>query len=159
MTCGGDVGDGKVVRALHRQVHNTSLERVMHVQEFLGQVQHLGHMSTMDEALRATRCTLETLAERLGGNEPEKLGAELPNELKPYLQLHGDVARFDAHTFLARVSEKEGVGLPITVFHVRAVLDVLGQAISPGALEKMKHQLPGDYQRLFKGSQGKMCRS
>ncbi len=39
----------------------------MKLQEFLGQVQSRGRMATMDEALRATRAVLETLAERLGG--------------------------------------------------------------------------------------------
>jgi uncharacterized protein (DUF2267 family) len=33
----------------------------MHLNEFLGQVQHAGRMRSMDEAMRATRATLTTL--------------------------------------------------------------------------------------------------
>ena len=48
--------------------------------EFIGQVQHRARLSSRGEAERATRATLETLAERLAGGEEQDLAAQLPAE-------------------------------------------------------------------------------
>ncbi|WP_462322589.1 DUF2267 domain-containing protein [Halochromatium sp.] len=130
----------------------------MQLQEFLGQVQHQARMSSLDEALSATRATLETLSERLQGGEPENLGAQLPGELKLMLDSHRDKTEtFSSDDFLQRISEREGVDLPASVFHTRAVLNVLKDAVTPGTIDHVRDQLPADYQRLFEaGSEGKM---
>jgi uncharacterized protein (DUF2267 family) len=130
----------------------------MHLQDFLGQVQHEARMSSLDEAMRATRATLTTLGERLGGGEPGNVGAQLPDELA---RLLGDDnatgERFSSDEFLRRVSEREEVDLPKSVFHTRAVLAVPSQAVSDGAVAHLRGQLPDDFQRLFEaGSQGAM---
>jgi len=41
---------------------------------FVGQVQHRAQLASTDEALQATRCTFETLAERLDFGETKDLG-------------------------------------------------------------------------------------
>lgn len=128
----------------------------MHLHEFLGQVQHRAHLSSIDDALRATRCTLETLAERLEGGEPEKLAAQLPRELQAFLENHTKAERFDSSEFFHRVSQREGTALPIAVHHARAVFDVLQDATSAGVIEHVKSQLPHDFHRLFAGSEGRM---
>lgn len=130
----------------------------MQFHDFLGQVQHRAKMASLDEALRATRVTLETLAERLGGREPENLGAQLPEEIAIFLKREGSTAaeRFSSDEFLRRVSEREGVDLPVSVYHVRVVLEVLQEAVSPGEINDVLDQLPPDYRRLFAGSQGEM---
>jgi uncharacterized protein (DUF2267 family) len=130
----------------------------MQLHEFLGQVQHRARLASVDEALRVTRLTLETLGERLAGNEPAKLAAQLPAELKHLLEDKGGIPEpFGCDAFLARISLDEHVDLPRSVFHVRAVLSVLADAVSPGALEHMRAQLPEDYQRLFdSGAEGRM---
>ena len=49
--------------------------------EFIKQVQGRGHVESREEAERATRATLQTLAERLAGGEPHDLASQLPPEL------------------------------------------------------------------------------
>lgn len=128
----------------------------MQLHEFLGQVQHRAQLASPDEALRATRATLTTLAERLQGHEPANLAAQLPHELKEYLRGAGAGGgeRFSSTEFFRRVSEKEGVDLPASVYHARVVMEVLKEAVSLGELEDLRAQLPADWQRLFEGSQG-----
>lgn len=131
----------------------------MQLHDFLGQVQHRARLASVDEALRATRATLETLGERLAGGEPENLGAQLPQGLKDLLSAPGLAVpeKFDADEFYKRVSEREGEDLPAAVFHARAVVDVLRDAVAPGTIDKVRDQLPADYQPLFEsGSEGKM---
>lgn len=130
----------------------------MQLQEFLGQVQHQARMSSLDEALTATRATLETLGERLHGGEPDHLGAQLTGELQHMLETHREKAEaFSSDSFLQRISEREGVDLPASVFHTRVVLNVLQDAVTPGVMDHVRDQLPDDYQRLFQaGSEGKM---
>lgn len=130
----------------------------MQTQEFLGQVQHLAALPDIAQALRATRAVLETLGERLGEDESRHLAAQLPQEIAH--DLHGPVLglaeRFSSDEFLQRVSRREGVDLPVSVHHARAVLEVLQQAVSRGEVEDVLQRLPPDYKRLFAGSRGQM---
>jgi uncharacterized protein (DUF2267 family) len=130
----------------------------MQMQEFMGQVQHRARLATLDEAVRATRATLETLAERIGAGEARQLAAQLPGEISRYLETDalGGGDRYDSDEFLARVSAREGVDLPASVHHVRAVLEVLQQAVSKGEIGDVMQRLPDDYRRLFAGSGGRM---
>ena len=57
----------------------------MQTDEFLGRVQHKAHLATLGKAMRATRATLETLAERLGPDETRHLAAQLPHEIQLFL--------------------------------------------------------------------------
>jgi uncharacterized protein (DUF2267 family) len=130
----------------------------MQTMEFLGQVQNKAHLATLDEALRATRATLETLAERLGPDESRHLGAQLPPEIQLFLSDGGIPLpeRFSSDEFLLRVCAREGIDLPDSTHHARAVIDVLTQAVSPGEIVDVLGRLPDDYRRLFAGSEGKM---
>lgn len=132
----------------------------MQFHDFLGHVQHRAQMHSIEEALRASRATLETLGERLTGNEPHDLGAQLPRELAEYLNepASGLGERFDSDEFLRRVSEREGIDLPVAIYHARVVLEVLKEAVSPGEMDDVRGQLPADFQRLFDGSKGTMSK-
>ncbi|MBU7584026.1 MAG: DUF2267 domain-containing protein [Nostoc sp. TH1S01] len=127
--------------------------------EFIGQVQHRAHLSSRGDAELATRATLETLAERLAGQEPLNAAAQLPKGLAQYMQHQyaGSGTRFSLDEFFQRVSLKEGAELPDAVYHARAVIEVLQEAISPGEIDDIRSQLPSEYDPLFdSGSQGKM---
>ena len=127
----------------------------MQTHDFLGQVQNKAHLPTIDAALRATRATLETLAERLGPNESRQLGAQLPREIQDCLLTGARVTeRFSSDEFLGRVSEREGVDLPESTHHARAVIEVLAQAVSAGEMIDVLDRLPADYARLFVGTEG-----
>ena len=130
----------------------------MHLQTFLGHVQHRARLASMEEALRATRATLGTLGERLAGGEPGNLAAQIPEELR-HILASGDAVpeAFSSDTFLERVSQREAVDLPTAVFHSRAVLSVLTDTVDAGTLDHVQDQLPGDYRRLFEpASEGRM---
>lgn len=123
----------------------------MQTMEFLGQVQNKAHLATLDEALRATRATLETLAERLGPDESRHLGAQLPREIQLFLSDGGIPMpeRFSSDEFLLRVCAREGIDLPDSTHHARAVIEVLTEAVAPGEIGDVFGRLPDDYRRLF----------
>ena len=127
--------------------------------EFIGQVQHRARLSSRGEAERATRATLETLAERLAGGEAKDLAAQLPQEIAEHLRREwsGIGERFSLEEFFRRVSLREGVDLPDAIFHARAVIEVLSEAVSIGEMDDVRAQLPAEFDRLFEaGSRGHM---
>lgn len=130
----------------------------MQTQEFLGRVQDAARLPTLDAAIRATRATLETLAERLGPDEARHLGDQLPHEIQLYLRGIATPVpeRFSSDEFLERVCTREGVDLPQSTHHARAVIEVLAQAVSQSEIRDVVERLPDDYRRLFAGSEGKM---
>ena len=108
----------------------------------------------------ATRATLQTLAERLAGGAAENLASELPPHIAGYLLGHPDTEvaeEMTLHEFFQRVSEREGVDLPKSIHHARAVIDVLQEAVSPGQMQNIRAQLPDEWDPLFEsGSEGEM---
>jgi uncharacterized protein (DUF2267 family) len=130
----------------------------MQADEFLGQVQNKAHLATLGEAMRATRATLETLAERLGSDKTRHLAAQLPHEIQLFLNDGGLPVpeRFSSEEFLLRVCAREGIDLPLSTNHARAVMDVLTEAVPSGEIVDMLDRLPDDYRRLFARSENKM---
>ncbi len=130
----------------------------MNYHEFLGAVQHRAEMATTQEAVKATRATLQTLAERITRGEASDVAAQLPEELATYLE--GAKAKpevFSAQEFLERVAAREEVDLPVSSYHARVVIEVLSEAITPAELTQLRGQLPADYDALFEaGSEGEM---
>ncbi|MDQ3945210.1 MAG: DUF2267 domain-containing protein [Actinomycetota bacterium] len=126
--------------------------------EFIGQVQHRARLDSRGAAERAVRATLETLGERLEGGAPDKLAAQLPQEIGEHLRrMEGESERFDLDGFFERVTRREGVDPPEAVFHARCVVEVVEEATTPGTMAKIRDQLPSDYERLFAaGSTGPM---
>jgi uncharacterized protein (DUF2267 family) len=119
--------------------------------QFIGQVQNRGHLSSRADAERAIRVTLETLARRLAGGEAGHLAAQLPREIGEHLR-RGDgeeVERLGLDDFYHRVSEMEGSELPEAVHHVKAVIGVLREAVSPGEFADVKTQLPEEFKFLL----------
>ena len=133
----------------------------MRYDEFIGQVQSRARLGSREEAVKAIRAVLETLAERLAGGEPKDLAAQLPEEIGVYLQHEGAGLgeRFSLEEFFNRVSQREGVDLPASVYHARVVVEVLGEAVTRGQMNDVRAQLPEEFNRLFEaGSQGAMPR-
>ena len=132
----------------------------MKYDEFIKEVQTRGHMESRDEAEKATKATLETLAERLAGGEPHDLASQLPPELAEYLRYEGEETSdpFSLDEFFERVTQRdEGVDQPRAVYHARVVMEVLGDAVTQGEMDHVRSQLPEEYEPLFEaGSQGEM---
>ena len=83
--------------------------------------------------------------------KPSLLADQLPKEIAQYLRGHegenGD--HFTLQEFYSRVSEKEHVDPTTAVNHVRAVMAVINQAVTPGEFEDVRANLSDDYQELF----------
>ncbi len=126
----------------------------MNYDEFVGQVQYHARLPSGGEAVRAIRATLETLADRLSGGEADDLAAQLPREIGDYLRREAlddlyQGERFDLNQFYQRVAERERIPYLDAVFHARAVIEVIQQAVSPGEIDDVRAQLPKGYAPLF----------
>lgn len=118
--------------------------------QFLGLVQDRARLDSLGAAESATRATLETLAERVGGGLPANVGAQLPPEIGRHLD-HSGSERFELSDFWQRVAERESesVGVPGAAFHARAVMSVVNDAVTGSQLETLQEQLPDEYGDLF----------
>ena len=123
----------------------------MRYDEFLGHVQHRARLGSRGEAERATRATLETLAERLVGGEAHDLASQLPAELAHSLQLPdaGIGVKLTLDEFFELVREREGVELEEATLHARVVIGVLTEAVSQGEIKDVRVQLPAAFAQLF----------
>lgn len=118
-------------------------------EQFIGEVRNLAELGNDEDAQKATRATLETLKERLAGNEPSNLAAQLPPEVARFVEGEGGREAFSVEEFYGRVAQKEGVGTDEAVKHARAVATVLQTAVTGGELEDVRTQLGDDYEELF----------
>lgn len=131
----------------------------MQYEQFVGQVQDRARLASQGETVRAICATFETLGERIANGERSHLAAQLPPGLGDYLRLAKQQERFDLQGFFKRVAEREGAGVdtPQAAHHARAVIEVLGEAVSQGQLQQVRGVLPDDYAPLFdSGSRGSM---
>ena len=124
---------------------------------FVGQVQHRAQLASTDEALRAIRCTFETLAERLDFGETKDLAAQLPRELAAYFAVQEHSKRFSLQEFFKRMSEREQMDLPKSIHHARVVVELLQEAVSAGEIRDVRAQLSDDWNALFEaGGEGRL---
>ena len=121
----------------------------MQYDEFVGQVQHRARLASSGQAIRAIQATLQTLAERLYGGEANDLAAQLPREIQPFLQTLETGEDFDLKEFYEKVSMREEIDLPIAIYHARAVISVVLDAVSAGEISDILAQLPEEYGPLF----------
>lgn len=124
--------------------------------EFIGEVQHRAKLPSRGDAERVTRITLEALSERLP--KPEALGGQLPREIARHLEQGADTfERLSLDDFLVRVREKAGSDEPETIFHARAVVDVVRDAVGDDVIQKLLDQMSADFRPLFEsGSEGQL---
>ena len=104
------------------------------------------------QAEKAVRATLNTLAQRLAGGEPYDLASQLPEELKETVAFTtgaGAGVHWNAEDFVARVADREGASPEEAREHVRAVFAALSDAVSPGEFEDIVSQLDRSYQALL----------
>jgi uncharacterized protein (DUF2267 family) len=103
-----------------------------------------------ESAERATRATLQTLAERITRGEADDLAAVLPPELAAWLHKPGPAAEaFDEDEFLRRVAERAQLDMAGAERAVRAVFTALSHAVPARELDDVAAQLPRSYARLL----------
>jgi uncharacterized protein (DUF2267 family) len=124
--------------------------------EFIGQVQARARLDSRGAAEAATRATLETLAERIPGGLADNLAAELPQEIGEHLRRVATAPdmpvqglRFDRREFIARVADRSGADEPKAAHEARAVMEVVSEAVSEGALNKVLASVPDDIAGLL----------
>lgn len=117
---------------------------------FIGRVQSNAALPDFDSALAATRATLETLGERLGGSNPSDLASQLPTELQLYLEQGTECGPkvFDAEEFVERVSRRQGVDTSTATTSAIAVMVTLGEAVTTGNLLDVIEQFPKDLEAI-----------
>lgn len=117
--------------------------------EFVKRVREIGELGSREEAEAAIKATLATLKERLAGNEPNNLAAQIPGDLAEPLQGEGGREDFALAEFYRRVADKEGVEEGRAIRQARAVALVLQEAITTGEMDDVRGQLKPEYQELF----------
>jgi uncharacterized protein (DUF2267 family) len=107
-----------------------------------------------DDARKATDAVLETLAERIAAGEVRDLIARLPIALHEPLKRGaarngGNAMRMGVDVFLARVAEREGVGVEDARDHVRAVILTLREAVGDQEFIDVTVELPREYESVL----------
>lgn len=123
----------------------------MKYEEFVGKVRNRARLTTASQAEAAIQATLETLAERLNGNEVKDLAAQLPAELARYLQSTSKERGegFSLDEFFNRISQREGATIVDADYHARVVLGLVAETVTMGEIEDIRAQLPPEFARLF----------
>ena len=117
--------------------------------EFVGLVQHRAELPSRGDAERIIRAALETLAERLQPQAAAHIAAQLPQEIGRHLCAADGFEHLTLKEIYERVAQREGAGFAKAMFHAQCVFSVMAEAISPGAIHKLRKQLPADLQELF----------
>ena len=121
----------------------------MNGEQFIAEVKNLAEIESDEDAQKAIGATLETLRERLAGEEPSDLAAQLPPEIAPYVEGDGGRESFSVEEFYERVARKEGSSNDEAIRHARAVATVLQTAVTGGELEDIRSQLGNGYEELL----------
>jgi uncharacterized protein (DUF2267 family) len=102
-----------------------------------------------EQAERAVRATLETLADRIDAGEARDLAARLSPPLAAAMYTTTPAEAFDAQEFLRRVAEREGVDVPTAQRHVPIVIEALERTVGEDEYRDMVAELPNDYAPLL----------
>jgi uncharacterized protein (DUF2267 family) len=105
--------------------------------------------ASLGQADALTQATLQSLAGRITGDEARELAAQLPKELREFLNRTGEEAEtFDLDEFVRRVSQYAGVDRELARKGVQAVFQTLHAAVSDGEFEDVMAQLSKEFQEL-----------
>lgn len=121
----------------------------MDYNEFINKVQASTGIVEEKDAVRATQATLNTLSERITGDEARDMAAQLPQQIKSFTDVDEHGQRFSVDEFFDRVSDKEGTNRKEAEQHSRAIIHVMKDAITGGEIDDLKDQLPEDFEVLF----------
>lgn len=123
---------------------------------FVSLVQRLAELRSNESAEIIIHATLETLSERLSIGQAEHLAAQLPREIGEVMKIdperHGEMFTLDE--FFKRVSRRADENINEVVHQVRAVTEVVSEAVSPSELDELFAQLPYEFQQLFYAGPG-----
>lgn len=108
-----------------------------------------------DVAQQAIVATLQTLAERINGDEARHLAAQLPIEFQGIVDETASASEegepFGFDEFIARVGRRLERDEGDAARAARAVFDAVGASVASGEWGDVLSQLPNEYQPLFSG--------
>jgi uncharacterized protein (DUF2267 family) len=118
-------------------------------EEFVSKVaQQAGISRAESEKLAAA--VIRTLGERLSGGEAEDLRAQLPEPLKgDLISTREEAEGLGVEEFARRVAERAGISQGQAGAGVVAVLDTVGEAVSPGEFDDVLAQLGREFAELI----------
>jgi uncharacterized protein (DUF2267 family) len=120
----------------------------MDFEQFIAMVARRAQLSR-DDALRAARAVLRTLAQRLNRGEVRRLVDRLPLEFSPWLFHDGDAEAYDVDEFLSRVAARAGVDIQNADRLARIVFSVLREALDAEEVAALAASLPEDLHPIF----------
>ena len=118
--------------------------------DFLRRVQHLGELSSWDEAETAARLTLSALGDRISGGQAADLAAALPGELRPCLEQAAEPAQaFGIEEFLRRIADPQQTDAHTARRQAKAVLRAVREYTPGKEIADTMAQLPPDLASLL----------
>ena len=122
----------------------------MNYGEFMKEVRERSGLDR-EQAERAVRATLNTLAQRLAGGEAKDLASQLPEELKTTVMVTTGAGKgepMSLQEFVATVADREGCPPDAARDHVKAVMATLRDAVTDKEFEEVMGQLDREYRVL-----------
>lgn len=117
--------------------------------QFVAELQNRAQLDSQDEAVRAIRCTLTTLGERLQAGEAKDLAGQLPMEIDQFLLQADSGQRFPYDEFLDRMADCEGVERSEAAYHARLVVQLVTETVYASEIQEVLSNLPEEYLDLF----------
>lgn len=121
----------------------------MTYEQFLEKVMWRAGFEQSEQADKAARATLQTLAERLTEDERHPLAEQLPEPLAQILRAGAHEGDFDLAELYERVQRREGSAISFAVEHTQAVCEVIVEALSEPVLIRLRKHLPEPMAELF----------
>lgn len=135
---------------------------IMNYDEFVQRVQERANLETREETERLIEITMVALAEPLSREETNRLGSQLPGELKRILAANREepipakrtMRSFDVEEFHNRVKGRLSVSYQQGVTLSYAVTSVITEAVTEPIIDGILQDLPDGYAPLFRQQQG-----
>lgn len=120
----------------------------MDANQFVNEVQAEADLPDHGTAERATLATLQTLSERIVGDEVIDLVSQLPTGLADALRTDAVAESFGLEEFVARVAQRAEIDEPHALRVAQAVMATTAHAVTSGEFSDVLAQLPNDYEPL-----------
>jgi uncharacterized protein (DUF2267 family) len=117
--------------------------------EMIKEVKDRAGLEDRADAEWTTRVVLQGLCDRLTRDEAKDLLAQMPEPLKSLIVVSEAPVRITAREFVQWVASELELTLEEATERVRAVFDVLQQAVTPGEFHDLVAQLPSGYAELI----------
>lgn len=124
----------------------------MDFSRFVSEVQEQTFAKSPQESDAIIRGTLATLGDRLVGGAPDDLAAQLPEEIGRWLLNQENVRVFGVDEFYDRVADRAGVQVEEARRGARVVMKLIAKLVTRGVMDKIRAQLPPEYDELFAGN-------